>query len=291
LPPNAPEGSRSHAEGDDLDQQYNPRLRVPDFAAVFARWKESAQRARSSLEMRADLPYGSAAVECLDFFPSGRDSSPLLIFLHGGYWRALDKSDFSWVAPPYVEAGVSVAVVNYGLMPATPLTRIVQQVRSACVWLYKNAASLGIYPRKIVCSGHSAGGHLTAMMLATDWTELDRELPRRLLAGGVSISGIFDVEPLTRAPFLRDDLALTRATAGDLSPIHLPWRNESRLVRAVGALETDEFHRQSALIEQAWPGACREPLIRVAGRNHMTVCDGFAEPGAELFGAPCDLMR
>jgi arylformamidase len=277
-------------EDEYLDQQYNPRLRVPDFAAVFAGWKERARQARATTEARVDLAYGSEPAERLDFFPATGGLRPLLLFLHGGYWRALDKDDFSWVAPPFVQAGVSVAVINYGLLPATSLAGIVQQVQRACIWLYNSADSLGIRATELVCSGHSAGGHLTAMMLGTNWSGLSAGLPRSLLLGGVAISGLFDLEPLTRAPFLRDDLGLTAATALGLSPAHLPLMNDSPLVRALGALETDEFHRQSASIERAWPTACRLPLIRLAGRNHMTACDALAEPAAELFAAARDLF-
>jgi arylformamidase len=272
-------------EGEYLDQQYNPRLHIPGHASIFARWRNSAQLAREGADVRLDVPYGPTPAERLDFFRSSRGTSPLLIFVHGGYWRALDKDDFSWIAPPYVQAGVSVAVVNYGLMPTVPLDRIVQQVRRACAWLYENAASLDIRAGEIFCSGHSAGGHLTAMMLATDWPEIGNGLPQRLLAGGISVSGVFDLEPLTRAPFLREDLRLDAAGARALSPAYLPQMNEAPLVRAVGALETDEFHRQSGLLEPVWPAACQNKLIRVLDRNHITVCEALAEPQSALYGA------
>ncbi len=277
-------------EGEYLDQQYNPRLHIPEHPSIFTRWRNSALLARESSEMRRDLPYGPGAAERLDFFRSSRGTSPLLIFVHGGYWRALDKDDFSWIAPPYLRAGVSVAVINYGLLPAVPLTRIVEQVRRACAWLYNNAASLDVRVDEIFCSGHSAGGHLTAMMLATDWRQFGNGLPQRLLAGGIAISGIFDLEPLTRAPFLRGDLNLDAEGARELSPVCLAQLNQGPLLRAVGALETDEFHRQSALLERVWAEGCQHELIRVPERNHITVCEALAEPQSELFTAARSLI-
>jgi arylformamidase len=273
-----------------LDLQYNPRLRVPDFAAIFSRWKTQAKLTAASIEVRRDLPYGPEIVERLDFFRSNRDRSPLLIFLHGGYWRALDKDDFSWIAAPYVQSGVSVAVVNYGLMPSTPLDRIVQQARHACAWLYKNADALGVRSSEIFCSGHSAGGHLTDMMLATDWKLAGTGLPQRLLAGGIAISGLFDLDPLARAPFLRDDLRLDADGVRRLSPVQLPLLNEAPLLRALGALESEEFHRQSQVIARVWPAACQSELMRIPDCNHMTVCDAFADPQAKLYAAARTLI-
>jgi arylformamidase len=208
-----------------------------------------------------------------------------LVFVHGGYWRALDKDDFSWVAPPYVAAGISVAVVNYGLAPATALMQIVEQVRRACAWLHHNARALDVDAGRMVCSGHSAGAHLTAMMLATDWPGVWPEFPQRLLSGAVTISGLFDLEPLTRAEFLRDDLRLDQVLTRALSPAFLPWRNDVPLVRAVGEHESAEFHRQSTLIAERWPQACERELIAVPGCNHLSVCDAFADPGSALFQA------
>ena len=107
--------------GRDLEREYNPRIQVPEYASYFARWKDSAQEVRRTLDVRLDLRYGLLPAERLDYFPAAGSGNPLLIFVHGGYWRTLDKNDFSWVAPPYVACGVSVAVINYGLLPGTPL--------------------------------------------------------------------------------------------------------------------------------------------------------------------------
>jgi len=269
--------------GRDLEREYNPRIQVPEYASYFARWKDSAQEVRRTLDVRLDLRYGLLPAERLDYFPAAGSGNPLLIFVHGGYWRTLDKNDFSWVAPPYVACGISVAVINYGLLPTTPSLMIVEQVRRACAWLHHNHQALEIDPEQIVCSGHSAGGHLTAMMLATDWPGVWPEFPQRLLSGAVAISGLFDLEPLTRAEFVRNDLRLDPVLARALSPAYLPWRNDVSMVRAVGAQESAEFHRQSTLMGAHWPLACERELIDVPGCNHLSVCDAFADSKSELF--------
>jgi arylformamidase len=278
------------AQAGFLDREYNPRTQVPEFAAYFSRWKQDAQRARASSRVRRNLSYGPAAAEKLDFFLSAGTSRPLLVFVHGGYWRSLDKDDFSWIAPPYVAAGISVAVINYGLAPATPLMEIVAQVRRACAWLHHNAHALNVDAERIVCGGHCAGAHLAAMMIATDWPGVWAEFPQRLLSGAVTVSGLFDLEPLTRAEFLRDDLRLDPALTRALSPVFLPWRNDVPIVRAVGEHESAEFHRQSALIARRWPKACVQDLIDVPGCNHLSVCDAFADTGSVLFQATRQLF-
>lgn len=274
-----------------LEQEYNPRNQIPHFAEFFARWKTQAQAARESLHGRLNLAYGPSPSENLDYFPAAPADAPLLIFIHGGYWRAFDKADFSWVAPAYIAAGISVAVLNYGLAPAVPIRDIVQQVRRACAWLFANAADIGVDSRRIFCAGHSAGGHLTAMMLATEWSAVSRALPDRLLAGALAISGLFDLVPLTHAEFLRHDLGLDTAGARALSPAALGLRNEAPLMRAVGALESSEFHRQAVLIADHWPSACTDGLIDVPGCNHLSVCDAFATTGNVLFDATRDAIR
>jgi arylformamidase len=274
-----------------LDREYNPRVQIPEFADFFARWKTQALKTRESLQGRLDLAYGVAPAETLDYFPAAQASSPLLIFIHGGYWRALDKSDFSWVAPPYVAAGIAVAVLNYALAPRTPVPEIVRQVRRACAWIHDRAADLGCDPTRLFCSGHSAGGHLTAMMLATDWPAQSASLPRRLLAGALTVSGVFDLQPLTQAEFLRKDLNLDEQAAREISPAFLALQNDAPLLRAVGALESGEFHRQSELIAAHWPSACTTALIDVPDCHHLSVCDALATPGSVLFERTCEAIQ
>jgi arylformamidase len=280
-------------ENDFLEREYNPRATIPNALALFAQWKARAGEAREACKPRIDLGYGDSAAEKLDFFAAdaGGAGSPVLVFIHGGYWRALDKADFSWVAPPYVAAGISVAVLNYGLVPKTPMAEIVEQIRRAIAWLYANADDLGVDNTRIFCSGHSAGGHLTGMMLATDWSAVAPGLPSTPLAGALTISGVFDVEPLTRAEFLRHDIGLDAEGARALSPAFLQLQSPVPLIRAVGALESAEFHRQQQMIKQQWPSVCEAAMLDVPECNHLSVCEAFATPGNMLFEATRAAIR
>lgn len=272
-------------DADFYDREYNPRLQISNAAEHFARWKTRSEAARAHCAPRLDLAYGAAESERLDFFPSHTAHGPILLFIHGGYWRALDKSDFSWIAPAYVAAGLSVSVLNYGLAPATRIPDIADQIRRACAWIYVNARTLGFSPDRMFLSGHSAGGHLTALMLATDWARFRPGLPSRLLAGAVAISGIFDLVPLLRARFLQDDIHLLPEERRLLSPINLQPLNEAPLLLGVGQLESAAFHQQAKSLAAKWTSSVVHPVMDVAGRNHFSVCDDFGDPTGHLFAA------
>jgi arylformamidase len=272
-----------------MERQYNARAAIPDHPQIFARWAEHGAQVRRRRAGLIDMPYGDGDGERLDFFPTVHRTSPLLVFIHGGYWRSLDKSDFSWIAPPFLDAGVAVALLNYGLAPSVAVEDIVRQQLKALAWLYTRAEELGFDRQRIVVSGHSAGGHLTAMMMAALWPDLNPALPADLVKGGVAISGLFDLEPLVPLPFINSDLKLDVAAARRASPVHLPPATGAPLLTAVGALESDEFKRQAQLIHAAWPHNAREEL-EVAGANHLTVCDVLADPESALFRATLDLV-
>lgn len=246
---------------------------------------------RASLPGRYDLQYGTSAIESLDYFPAANHAqdAPLLVFIHGGFWRRLHKDDFTWVAPAYVERGVSVAVVNYGLAPSTTLDEIVRQTRDAMAWLYGHAAELGFNRNRIVVSGHSAGGQLACMMLATDWPALDASLPNKLLAGCIALSPLADLAPLAHVPMLHNDLDFTSERIAAFSPARLKPIAGAPLIGAVGGKESDEFKRQLALIASAWP-SCWQREIAMPADDHLSLCEAFAKPGTPLFNATLALI-
>lgn len=273
---------------DELDREYNPRLSISDHAEIVARWQADSAAARSRLTHTADLSYGPSPAEKMDFFPA-KKRGPLLVFIHGGYWRARDKSDFHFLATPFVNAGVSVAMPNYGLAPATSLEEIVRQTLRAISWLYHEAEALNFDAQRIVIAGHSAGGHLAAMMAAADWRRWEDDLPDDLIRGVVSISGLYNLVPLSRAPFLRDDLCLNEVSARHVSPIAYVPNPSVSLVTAVGSNETRSFHDQNRLIRAAWP-ECFLKDIDLPGRHHMTAVEALGEVTHPLFLTTLDLL-
>jgi len=137
-----------------FEREYNARATIPEHPQIFAHWAEQAAITRRLRACLIDLPFGETAAERLDYFPTRQEAAPLLVFIHGGYWRSLDKSDFSWLAPPFVQHGVALALLNYGLAPATPMEEIVRQQIRALAWLYRNGDRLGFDPERIVVAGH-----------------------------------------------------------------------------------------------------------------------------------------
>lgn len=272
-----------------LDRAYNVRAAIPDHPAIFARWREESLRAIDDLRSEQDYYYGPSSAETLDFFPAHRNRAPLLVFVHGGYWRSLDKSDFSFVAPAFVAAGVSVAVVNYGLAPKTDLAEMVRQILRAGTWLHRHAADLGIDPERIHVAGHSAGAHLAAMMATADWPAWSPGLPVRLVKSVVGISGLFDIVPVARAPFLRDDLGLDDESATRVSPASYRPPVAIPVLAAVGELESEEFHRQSRGLAAAWNN-CPVRIMNLPGRHHLSAVEALADPRHELFHATVKLV-
>ena len=255
-----------------VEREYNNRALVPDHPAYFARWQRDSDFVRATLPSELDLAYGPDARHRIDFFPAAR-ARGTLVFIHGGYWRTLDKSMFSWLAAAWVAAGVNVALPNYRFSPGVRIEEIVDDVVMAMNSFMKKGDD------RVVVAGHSAGGHLTAALFAAPRDRLAFD-PARIV-GGVPISGLFEFAPLKlfsfNADFRLDDAAVAR-----LDLAKRPRSIAAPLVVAAGAAESSEFQRQSRLLAEAWSPQVKS-LLLLPGLNHFSVVDAFAERGQPLY--------
>lgn len=264
-----------------LEQQYNNRARVPDHASHFQKWASASAHTREHAPCVLDLRYGDGPNETLDVFPTTVPNAPVLVFIHGGYWRSLDKADHSFVAPSFTADGALVMVPNYALAPSVTIEDIVLQAARAVEWAWRHAAEHGGDPSRIVVAGHSAGGHLAAMMLSCRWKQLADDLPAQLVQGALSLSGLYDLEPLRHTPFLQADLRLTPASVKRLSPAFFP-RPKGKLVTLVGALESEEFLRQNQLIRDVWGPTAVPVCATVEGADHFSILKHLADPDSHV---------
>jgi arylformamidase len=273
----------------ELDDQYNVSATVPRVEDYFERWVAESNKARASLDGELDLAYGDGERERLDLFAAAKADSPVLLFMHGGYWRRLGKEYFSFFAEPFVAAGAAVAILNYPLAPVATLDEIVRSVRSAFAWLYAHVSAANGDPNHMVASGHSAGGQLSAMLALTDWRAYG--LPPDAVRGVGAISGVFDVRPLAHT-HINAWLQLDPAMSARNSPIDFAPPHGVRTLAAVGGAETDEFRRQSRDFATAWttdasPGTC----VEVPGRNHFDILLGVLDPADRLRHALLELLN
>ena len=274
---------RDFTSQEALDREYNAVAASADAQARLAGWQARSVRVLEQMEVRRGLRYGPTRAEHLDFFPAG-SGTPLHIFLHGGYWRRFAAADFAFLAPAITEAGISLANVNYALCPEVPISEIVRQVRAAVAWCFDRAEALGIDRQRITISGHSAGGQLVAMALATDWPGA-YDLPAEILKGGIAISGLFDLAPL-RFTWLQPALQLDGDEILRSSPIHHIPHRAPPLTVVVGGAETAEFRRQSRDFLAAWRAAGLDGhWLEPPGLDHFTVLEELERSDSELFGA------
>ena len=274
-----------------LDRMYNNRALVPDHAAYFARWAQTSAEARASQPCTLDVSYGPGKGETLDIFPAPEEHAPVVVFIHGGYWRSLDKSDHSFIARALTSEGACVVVPNYDLCPAVTITGIVMQTVSALAWTYRNVARFGGDLKRITVIGHSAGGHLATMLMACHWSAYAPDLPPDLVKNALSISGLYDLEPIRLTPFLKESLRLSTRQVEQASPAYFPAPAGGVLYTVAGGIESAEFLRQNRLIQQAW-GATRVPVCEALdGLNHFSVLDDLCRPEQRLNALALQLIR
>ncbi len=271
-------------------REYNNRELVPEHPQYFARWAEASGRARNTMICYLDRRYGDAPGESLDIFPARKGDGTCMLFIHGGYWRSLDKSDFSFLAPAWVDAGVSLAVVNYDLCPKVTLLEIVRELLRASRWLYLHAEDYGMDQDRLYVGGHSAGGHLAAMMMCALWPVFDPQLPKDLYKGALAVSGVYDLRPLLDIDWLQADLHLDPDSALKASPALISPATRAPVMTCVGGRESSEFRRQNALLGERWRAAFSGD-IRMPEANHFSVVDGLADQSSALFTGARRLMK
>lgn len=270
----------------DYEKEYDNRGRVPEHVDIFARWHRDAEAYRvSSPKAELGLKYGPSERQFIDIFPAKDANAPLALFIHGGWWRTLHPREFSQLAGGPNAHGVTVAMAGYDLCPTVSIATITEQMRAACLFLWRK------YHRRIMVFGHSAGGHLAACMLATEWKALDATAPNDLVPMAYAISGVFDLAPLTQVT-PNADLKLTETSARACSPILWPVPADRTLDCVVGGIESSEFLRQSRDMADGW--GARGAATRyeeIPGANHFTAVDPLGDAQSKMTKRVVELTR
>ena len=273
----------------DYEAEYNNRARVPEHLEIFARWAWEAENYRADTlkagRTELGLCYGDTPRQYIDLFlPEAGEGAPLAVFIHGGWWRSLDPSMFSQMARGLNAHGVAVAVVGYDLCPNVSIAEIIEQMRRACAFLWQR------FGRRLFIYGHSAGGHLAAAMVATDWQSLYPKAPADLVPAAYSISGVFDLTPLVGIS-VNQDLKLDDASARKISPVFWQLKPGRSFDAVVGGLESSEFKRQSRLIMETWRSVAETRVEEMPGANHFTVLDALADPQSAMTARIAELAK
>ena len=252
------------------EKGYNVRLLVDDFDGLISRWSDRSEKFRQNVDSSLNCQYGDGEKDKLDIFRCGEANAPLFIFVHGGYWQRGDKSVYSFVAESFINSGIDVALIGYQLCPVASMTNIVEKIQEAIIWIWRNAENYSISKNRINVSGHSAGGHITGMILATDWQQISSDLPTDLVKTGIPISGLYQLEPL-RKTSIADALGLDDVESMALSPHFFEPITTAPILVTLGGAETPEFHWQTDQFVEKW-------------KLHDISLDYHAEPDVDHFG-------
>ena len=262
----------------ELDKQYNNRLRYPEYTNYFSDWAKWSEETRNKLPCHCNIPYGELPCETLDVFPAEASNAPVQVMVHGGYWYSLDKDDDSFVAEGMRPNGVTTVVINYGLAPLYGMDEMVRQSRKAVAWFWRNADEFGADRERIYTVGQSAGGHLSVMLMATDWPTVESDLPADLIKGGASISGIYDLEPI-RLCYLNDKVGMDADVARRNSPVHQIYPVSLPLMLVSGVIESDEYMRQAKEMEDLWNDLDYHlEHLKLPGFNHFSMAHQLKDP-------------
>ncbi len=274
-----------------LDSQYNNRLHVPNYQDYLDRWEKQSRETEKALPVFKDIPYGDWPRERLDIYPATTPGAKTLVFVHGGYWQMLDKALFHFLAGSFRAKGITTVFLTYPLAPAFSMNQMVSSCRKAVQWLAHHVSDYGGDPDHLYVAGHSAGGHLAAMLVATDWILFHPGIPANVLKGACFVSGLFDLEPIQRS-YLNAVLGMDEEMAVRNSPVKLEPLAACPMIIAVGEKETTAFHEQSRWLYEAWKEKGRETqYLTVPGMNHFSVVEAIGEPSSRLHEALCKFMQ
>lgn len=270
-----------HYDQSRLDREYDNRAKVSNFQEFLENYRNRSEALRKTRQHRPDLPYGEHPAARLNLFSSaqtGDGPAPVHVFIHGGYWKSLGKDDFDFTAA--AAPGAITVVLEYPLIPTVTMDQLVEECRRGLIWIYQHISEFGGDPGRIVVSGHSAGGHLAALLLATPWATLDPALPTKLVKGILALSGLYDLEPIRRC-FLNAELQLDATMVATHSPIHHRPPPGAIALLAVGDQEGEEYNRQSRDLATAWESHTTVRVISTPD-HHFSIVSQLGAPDTPL---------
>jgi arylformamidase len=274
---------------DELEYQFNPRVSVPEFPELARVRSAQARKVRESAKSWLNIPYGDSARETLDIYAADRAGGPVLVYIHGGYWRSGTKEDNANFVPAFTERGATVVLVEYDLCPKVTVSDIVRQTRASIAWTFRNVIRYGGDPSRFYISGHSAGGHLTAMALANDWEK--EGLPKNFIKGAVAMSGVHDLDMVMHIS-ANEEIRMTPEIAKQNSPFVNPPRVTCPLLLAVGAVEPEGWKQMSKdYFEFCKQRDVKAEYLEVPGANHYTMSEHLGNPESPLAQAIFKLME
>ncbi len=267
----------------ELEKGYNVRLLRDDMPQVMEDWTTRSEEFRANADMHLDCAYDQGPRDKIDLFRCSENDAPLLVFIHGGYWQRGDKSVFSFIAEPFVERGVDVALIGYRLCPEIDMTSMVGQIRKAISRLWRNSTQLGVSRDRINLCGHSAGGHLTTMMLTTDWPQLADDLPLNLLKTAIPMSGLYQLEPLLHTT-INDALSMDTAVANSISPYFLTPPTDAPVLVTIGGDESPQLHWQTNQFVEHWNQYSAPIELHIEPDvDHFDLANRLASADSEIF--------
>ncbi|MEP6847118.1 MAG: alpha/beta hydrolase [Panacibacter sp.] len=263
---------------EQLNNQYNNRLHVPDFADYLERWDKRSIETRNRHAYISNIRYGDHSRECLDLFPSGKPNAKVLVFIHGGYWQMFDKTKFHFIADTFVPHGITTVLINYPLAPDATMDEMVASCRKALRWLHEHLNKYNADPQQVYLAGHSAGGHLAAMFMQKEWARGTQHF----IKGVYAISGLYNLRPI-QLSYLNKVLQMDEAMAIRNSPVELMPSTFCPLLIAVGEAETQEFKEQGhELFNKGKNNTVSIDLVELPGLNHFSILDSLVYENALL---------